>query len=253
MREDVPTHGRGGAGRLDTRATPGTHAIRYVKRPDPAHDVRPGSLVPVYIPRDGGLAVVRLTWGFELDGKPNAVFNTRIESALEQLRPGGRGVWTKAIAEGCRLVPVRAFYESHATEKVASEKTGRPVKRQHLFRLPGARAFLLAAVREGDRFSVVTTAPNASVAPAHDRMPLVLGPGGVGHMAGTGVRRARRPQRRHARIGAGALSDGGARSDALRTPRALTKTQRCFDRRSSAGIIGMVMQLPRTLREAATL
>ena len=51
------------------------------------------------------------------------------------------------------------------------------MRRQYLFRLPGARAFLIAAVREGDRFSIVTTRPNASVAPIHDRMPLVLGPG----------------------------------------------------------------------------
>ena len=63
------------------------------------------------------------------------------------------------------------------TEKIESEKAGRQVRRQYLFRLPGARAFLLAAVREGDWFSVVTTAPNANVAPIHDRMPLVLGPG----------------------------------------------------------------------------
>ena len=162
---------------LDARATPGAHAIRYVDHPDPTHDARPGSLVPVYVPKDGGLAVAQLTWGFELDGKPNAVFNTRIESALEQLRPGRRGMWAKAIVQGRCLVPVRAFYESHATERIASEKTGRLVRRQYLFRLPGARAFLLAAVREGERFSVVTTAPNASVAPVHDRMPLVLGPG----------------------------------------------------------------------------
>lgn len=162
---------------LDARATPGTHAIRYIERPDPLRDARPGSLVPVYVPKDDGLAVARLTWGFPLDGKPNAVFNTRIESALEQLRLGRRGMWAKAIAEGRCLVPVRAFYEGHSTERVASEKTGKPVKRQYLFRLPGARAFLLAAVREGDRFSIVTTRPNASVAPVHDRMPLVLGPG----------------------------------------------------------------------------
>ncbi len=162
---------------LDARATPGTHAIRYVERPDPLRDARPGSIVPVYVPEGDGLAVARLTWGFPLDGKPNAVFNTRIESALEQLRLGRRGMWAKAIAEGRCLVPVRAFYEGHTTEKVESERTGRPVRRQYLFRLPGARAFLLAAVREGDRFSIVTTRPNASVAPVHDRMPLVLGPG----------------------------------------------------------------------------
>ena len=162
---------------LDARATPGAHAIRYIERPDPLHDARPGSLVPVYVPEGDGLAVARLTWGFPLDGKPNAVFNTRIESALEQLRPGRRGMWAKAIAEGRCLVPVRAFYEGHMTERVESERTGRPVRRQYLFRFPGARAFLLAAVREGDRVSVVTTAPNASVAPVHDRMPLVLGSG----------------------------------------------------------------------------
>ena len=74
-------------------------------------------------------------------------------------------------------MPVRAFYESHMTEKIESEKTGMPVRRQYLFRLPGARAFLLTAVREGDRLSIVTTRPNASVAPIHDHMPLVLGPG----------------------------------------------------------------------------
>lgn len=162
---------------LDARRTPGTHAIRYVERPDPLRGARPGSLVPVYVPEGGDLAVARLTWGFPLDGKPNAVFNTRIESALEQLRLGRRGMWARAIAEGRCLVPVRAFYEGHMTERVESERTGRPVRRQYLFRLPGARAFLLAAVREGDRFSIVTTRPNASVAPIHDRMPLVLGPG----------------------------------------------------------------------------
>ena len=131
----------------------------------------------VYVPEGGDLAVARLTWGFPLDGKPNGVFNTRIESALEQLRLGRRGMWTKAIAEGRRLMPVHAFYEGHLTEKIESERTGRPVRRQYLFRLPGARAFLLAAVREGDRFSIVTTKPNASMAPVHNRMPLVLQPG----------------------------------------------------------------------------
>lgn len=60
---------------------------------------------------------------------------------------------------------------------VESEKTDSPARRQYLFRLPGARVFLLAAVRESDWISIVTTRPSSSVAPAHDRMPLVLGPG----------------------------------------------------------------------------
>lgn len=146
----------------------------------------PGSQVPLFVPDGaGGLRVATLEWGFPLDGKPHAVFNTRIESALDQLRRGRRGMWAKAIAEGRCLVPVRAFYEGHVSERVTSERTGKPVRRQYRFRMPGARAFLLAAVQQDGRFSIVTTEPNASVAPVHDRMPLVLGPGESGIWLGT--------------------------------------------------------------------
>ncbi|WP_144743190.1 SOS response-associated peptidase family protein [Enorma burkinafasonensis] len=164
---------------LDARGRRGVHAIEPIERPDPAHDAHPGSSVPVYLPSENGLVVAELAWGFPLKGKAGAVFNTRLESALEQLERG-HGMWSGAIATGRCVVPVRAFYESHGTERVASERTGKPVRRQYRFRVPGARAFLLAAVQEDGRFSIVTTAPNASVAPVHDRMPLVLGPGETG-------------------------------------------------------------------------
>lgn len=170
---------------LDARGT-GRHAIRYIESPDPRHDARPGSTVPLFVPDGAGnLRVAKLEWGFPLDGKPHAVFNTRIESALEQLRRGRRGMWTRAIAEGRCLVPVRVFYEGHMTERVPSTVTGKPVKRQYVFRLPGARAFLLAAVQSDGLFSIVTTAPNANVAPVHDRMPLVLGQGESGVWLGS--------------------------------------------------------------------
>lgn len=163
---------------LNARGKRGAHAIRYIEAPDPIHDARPGSQVPLFVPEgSGGLRVQTLKWGFPLDGKPNAVFNTRIETALAQLERGRRGMWAKAVREGRCLVPVRAFYEGHMTERVPSPVTGRPVKRQYRFRLPGARAFLLAAIQLDGMFSIVTTEPNESVAPVHDRMPLVLGPG----------------------------------------------------------------------------
>lgn len=144
---------------------------------DPARDAWPGSLVPAYVPgEDGGLITVSLLWGFDSprDGRP--VFNTRLDTALSQLERG-HGLWLDAIAHGRCLVPVRAFYEGHQTERVPSERTGKPVRRQYRFRLPGARAFLLAGVTAEGRLSIVTTEPNATVAPVHNRMPLVLGPG----------------------------------------------------------------------------
>ena len=144
---------------------------------DPARDAWPGSLVPAYVPgEDGELITVSLLWGFDSprDGRP--VFNTRLDTALSQLERG-HGLWLDAIAHGRCLVPVRAFYEGHQTERVPSEQTGKPVRRQYRFRLPGARAFLLAGVTAEGRLSIVTTEPNATVAPVHNRMPLVLGPG----------------------------------------------------------------------------
>lgn len=143
----------------------------------PARDAWPGSLVPAYVPgEDGELITVSLLWGFDSprDGRP--VFNTRLDTALSQLERG-HGLWLDAIAHGRCLVPVRAFYEGHQTERVPSERTGKPVRRQYRFRLPGARAFLLAGVTAEGRLSIVTTEPNATVAPVHNRMPLVLGPG----------------------------------------------------------------------------
>lgn len=164
---------------LDARKQRVAHAIDLIEQPDPEHDAYPGSVVPVYLPSEGDLVTAPLSWGFPLDGERRFVFNTRIESALEQL-DHGHGMWANAIATGRCLVPVRAFYESHASERIASERTGKSVSRQYRFRVPGAHAFLLAAVQKDGRFSIVTTEPNASVSAVHDRMPLVLGPGEIG-------------------------------------------------------------------------
>lgn len=175
---------------LDKRGQTGAHALELVEKPDPLYDAHPGSTVPVYVPEQSGrLVVVTLSWGFALNGKESAVFNTRLESALEQIERGRRGMWAEAIQHGRCLVPVRAFYESHATERVESERTGKLVRRQYRFRLPGARAFLLAGVQAEGRFSVVTTTPNASVAPVHNRMPLALGPGESSIWLGAGFAR----------------------------------------------------------------
>lgn len=166
------------AAALDARERTGRARIARRDEFDPVYDAYPGAEVPAYVMDSRGrLVTVRLTWGFALEGKPGAVYNTRIETALEQLRRGRRGMWVDAIEYGRCLVPVRAFYESHAGQTVPSEKTGRQVRRQYRFRMPHAGAFLLAGVQQKGRLSIVTTAPNASVAPVHDRMPLVLGPG----------------------------------------------------------------------------
>ncbi len=146
-----------------------------VPRRDPTlnvPDAYPGKQVALLAPnRTGELDALELTWGFVNPqiSASKLVFNTRIETALAQARSGS-GLWAEAITCGRCLVPVRAFFESWTRE---------PPRRgaQLRFTLPGHGVFLLAGVRQGERFSVVTTAPNASVSPLHSRMPLVLGPG----------------------------------------------------------------------------
>lgn len=190
---------------LDAREHTGRARITRRDEFDPVYDAYPGSEVPAYVMGGSGqLSTVKLTWGFALEGRRAAVPNTRIETALAQIRQGRRGMWSQAIELGRCLVPVRAFYEGHATETVASERTGRPVRRQYRFRLPGAGAFLLAGVHHEGQLSIVTTAPNADVALVHDRIPLVLGPGEFGVWLGpdfarladrSGIQLATEPER----------------------------------------------------------
>ena len=159
----------------------------YVPRRDPSivvPDAYPGSQVPLFVLRDDGtLAATELTWGFPSPAQGGrTVFNTRIETALRQATDG-RGMWETPITNGRCIVPVRAFYEwwtQPGTPRAGSdgEASGKRSRRpQVAFQLAGHRIFLIACVRQGERFSVVTTEPNASVASVHNRMPLVLGPG----------------------------------------------------------------------------
>ena len=137
----------------------------------PVADAYPGAQLPLIIEGEHGYEPAQLTWGFDTvqEGRPRLVFNTRIETALAQAR-AEKGLWAGPITQCRCLVPVRAFYESWTRE---------PPRRgaQMRFLLPGHAVFLLAGVFENDRFSVVTTSPNASVSPYHSRMPLVLAPG----------------------------------------------------------------------------
>ena len=159
----------------------------YVPRRDPSivvPDAYPGSQVPLFVLRDDGtLAATELPWGCPAPAQGGrTVFNTRIETALRQATDG-RGMWVTPITNGRCIVPVRAFYEwwtQPGTPRAGSdgEASGKRSRRpQVAFQLAGHRIFLIACVRQGERFSVVTTEPNASVASVHNRMPLVLGPG----------------------------------------------------------------------------
>lgn len=140
-----------------------------------AREAFPSSTVALIAPTGRGaqLAVADMAWGFEVEWRQGPVFNTRIETALAH----PEGMWGESLARRRCVVPARAFFESHGSETVPSERTGRPVKRQYAFERPDGSPLLLAAVHDRGRFSLVTAEPCAAVAPVHDRMPLALSPG----------------------------------------------------------------------------
>ena len=131
-----------------------------------AHQARPGNSLPAFVATDG-LDLRPFTWGYTLPNSGKLVYNSRIESAASPL-------WADSFAQGRAIVPVASFFEPHRSETQRNPETGRTGKRPYEFRSPDARPLLLGAVTNAGRISIVTTEPNASVAPVHPRMPLVL-------------------------------------------------------------------------------
>ncbi len=141
---------------------PATHPNAYPKmrvtiiRPDEEIRDAKEKLVPA-----------ELQWGFPVEWQQGVVFNTRIESA-------GKPLWRDSLTHRRCLVPALSFFEPHQSEMALSPRTQKPVKRPYEFSLPDGSVLLMAAIWKEDWFSILTTEPNAAVAPVHPRMPLVI-------------------------------------------------------------------------------
>lgn len=130
---------------------------------DAKHDTFPGKTSPVFLSDGkGGLVLMEATWGFPAADGKKLIFNTRLDAALRHLA-SGEGMWSKAIGQGRCLVPTRAFYENHKTDKRYSDKSGKLVKQQYRVSLNGTKAFFMAGVFQDGRFSIVTTTPNSTM------------------------------------------------------------------------------------------
>lgn len=140
----------------------------------PRVDAFPGSRVGIIVPNaSGGVETVEATWGFAAPWAKRPVFNARIETALSP----ESGMWGRALAQGRCIVPAVRFFETQNRPDVAGVSDGAAKGRRrslYSFGMPDGDPVLLAGMRQDGCFSVVTTQPNASVAPVHDRMPLVL-------------------------------------------------------------------------------
>ena len=125
---------------------------------EPLEEVRPTDVAPVIRPREGGVELVKLKWGFA-PAKPKGppVINFRSEG-----RRFGRG--------RC-LVPASCFFEFTGS---------RYPKTRWRFTVPGEDWFCMAGLcrsADGDwpeSFTLLTTAQGPDMTPYHDRQVVVV-------------------------------------------------------------------------------
>ena len=126
-------------------------------------DIHPGDTAPVITAagdQGGSLRACRQKWGYPGPGGKGLVFNGRSESVFE------KRMFRDSVSQRRAAVPVSWFYEWNKN------------KEKFTFTKEGSRILFLAGFygryEDGDRFVILTTQANASMAPVHSRMPLVL-------------------------------------------------------------------------------
>ena len=125
-------------------------------------DVFPSQNAMILKGEGNHLAAEQMRWGFPGFEKGKLLINARAETALE------RPTFRESVQDRRCIIPARGFYEwNKSKEKFIFKRKETPV----LF-MAGCYNWY-----EGqERFVVLTTDANSSVAPVHNRMPLILAP-----------------------------------------------------------------------------
>jgi putative SOS response-associated peptidase YedK len=126
----------------------------------PRYNIAPTQLHPIVRLVGDERRLQRASWGLP-PVERGPVINARIETIT------ARATWRAALAGRRCVVPVDGFFEWQGEQP-------------YWFHRPDGGLLLLAGLweeaAEHPRFVVITTAPNALVAPVHDRMPAILPP-----------------------------------------------------------------------------
>lgn len=125
-----------------------------------AGDVRPSEAAVVLTGKYPRLTADRMKWGFPQPGRKGILINARAESAMARI------TFRDSVRHRRCIIPAAYFYEwNKAKEKATFCREDSPV----LYMAGIWRHF-----ENADRFVILTTQANASVAPVHERMPLIL-------------------------------------------------------------------------------
>lgn len=123
-------------------------------------DIRPSLKAPAIIAEDQQLRGRNMTFGFSGFEKGKMLINARSETVREKY------TFRDAILNRRCVLPAASFYEWNLQKQKA------------VFTLPERKLMYLAGIyrqeEDGSHFVILTGAANASMAPVHDRMPLIL-------------------------------------------------------------------------------
>ena len=122
-------------------------------------DVRPTDMAVVLMGMKG-VRTEQMQWGFTQQYQEGLLINARAETVLS--KPSFRD-----SMRHCRcVIPAAGFYEWNKAKEQVS------------FRMPQSKILYMAGIwqptAKEKQFTILTTSPNDSVSPVHDRMPLVL-------------------------------------------------------------------------------
>ena len=125
-----------------------------------AGDVHPSEQAVVLTGKCPRLTADRMQWGFPQRDRKGLLINARAESALERI------MFRDSVRYRRCIIPAAHFYEwNKAKEKATFCREDSPVLYM---------AGIWNHFENGDRFVILTTQANVSVAPIHERMPLIL-------------------------------------------------------------------------------
>ena len=127
----------------------------------PRYNIAPGQRSPVvFLEGDGAPVLADAEWGFTRPAGGMTI-NARSETASRT------AMFREAFRAGRCLVPADGFFEWR--------REGR-VNQPYLFRKGQGELFLMAGLREGGHYVVLTRDSEGEVAEIHDRMPVLLSP-----------------------------------------------------------------------------
>jgi len=120
-------------------------------------EVFPTNIVPI-IKAQEKMGLDNLVWGFRHwdTSKKSVMINARAETVLD------KKMFKNSVVNRRCVIPAAGFYEWDKNKKKIA------------FSNPASKILYLAGFWKDDRFIIITTAANNSIADVHDRMPLLL-------------------------------------------------------------------------------